>query len=72
MDNFIKIHNNEDKDKLDLYNFLKDITYSYKKPKFPYNLLKIEKNLTYKNVYEKYISGTKDKKGGSLEYIFLF
>lgn len=71
MDNFLKIHNNEDGDKLDLYNFLNDITVSYKKPKFPYNLLQIEKNITYKNIYDKYINDNKNKKGGTMEYIFL-
>lgn len=72
MDEFIRINSNESADKMNLYNSLNAVKVSFRKPKFPYNLLKTENNLDYKNIYEKYIHNKQynEKTGGT--YVFTF
>ncbi len=80
MDKFINVNLNSEEEKMNAYFSINEINYSYKKPKFPYNIIKIEKDLNYKNIYEKYIKKDikqKKSRGGYDEqedtvHIFLF
>lgn len=77
MDKFINYHFNMDDEIIETYRLLNDINYSYKKPKFPYNIIKSDKELTYKNLSQQ-INSHKSKSGGGNSdnndsvYVFLF